>query len=127
MVHLPNKQEILLLGVWNSSVDWGDYDNDGDLDILLAGSRKPGTSSQYNTKVYRNNGDNSFTENADSYLQGMYFGSVEWGDYDNDGDLDILASGQVGFNEYATSIYKNNGDRTFHPSNRYRSDRSRIG
>ena len=40
------------------SVAWGDYDNDGDLDILLTGNSITGIIS----KIYRNNGNNTFTE-----------------------------------------------------------------
>ena len=40
-----------LPGVYDSSVAWGDYDNDGDLDILLTGQR--GTSGSQITRVYR--------------------------------------------------------------------------
>ena len=42
------------------------------------------------SKIYRNNGDNTFTEQISIHLTGVCSGSVAWGDYDNDGDLDIL-------------------------------------
>ncbi|MFC2080501.1 PKD domain-containing protein, partial [Bacteroidota bacterium] len=77
--------DIVLTGVYNSSVAWGDYDNDGYLDILLTGS--------YMSKIFHNNGDNSFTEKTAIELPGVSSGSVAWGDYDNDGDLDILLTG----------------------------------
>ena len=69
-------------------VAWGDYDNDGDLDILLAGY----TESAYVSKVYRNDGGGAFTD-IGAALTGVRDCSVAWGDYDNDGDLDILLAG----------------------------------
>ena len=77
---------ISLTGVDGGSVAWGDYDNDGDLDILLTGYSNSGIVS----KIYRNNGNNIFTEQTSISLTGCYGSSVAWGDYDNDGDLDIF-------------------------------------
>jgi len=101
---------ISLTGVYYSSVAWGDYDNDGDLDILLSGDIGSGT---YVSKIYRNNGDNSFTEQTGISLTGVSYSSVAWGDYDNDGDLDILLTGQSGSSTYVSKIYHNNGNNTF--------------
>ncbi|MFA7123554.1 MAG: VCBS repeat-containing protein [Candidatus Delongbacteria bacterium] len=74
-----------LIGVYYNGAAWGDYDNDGDLDIVLAGSTEGGS---YATKIYRNDSGN-FTD-IDAGLPGMYNSTVVWGDYDNDGDLDII-------------------------------------
>ena len=71
------------------SVDWGDYDNDGDLDILITGETYSGEDS----KIYKNNGDGTFTEQTGISLTGVSYSSAAWGDYDNDGDLDIVLSG----------------------------------
>jgi predicted nucleotidyltransferase len=102
---------ISLTGVYHSSVAWGDYDNDGDLDILLTGDAD---SKNYISKVYKNNGNNTFTEQTGISLTGVYDGSVAWGDYDNDGYLDILLTGKFDYWSYPISkIYKNNGDNTF--------------
>ncbi|MCX6303107.1 MAG: FG-GAP-like repeat-containing protein [Bacteroidia bacterium] len=94
---------ITLTGVIFSSVAWGDYDNDGDLDVLLTGD----TESGHISKIYRNNGDNSFTEQTGITLTGVHYSSVAWGDYDNDGDLDVLLTGGI------SKIYRNNGDNSF--------------
>src|SRR5262245_11715005 len=67
-----------LMPVSLSSVAWGDYDNDGDLDILLTGQ----TSTGRVAKVYRNDGG-TFTD-IGAPLIGVYFSSVAWGDHDND-------------------------------------------
>ena len=48
-------ESISLTGVWRSSVAWADYDNDGDLDILLTGNASsPSGGIDYTTKIYRN-------------------------------------------------------------------------
>ena len=96
---------IVLEGIWDGCADWGDYDNDGYVDILLTGDSNSGAIS----KVYRNNGNNTFTEQTGIVLQGMANGSAcAWGDYDNDGDLDILLTGDGN-----ARIYRNDGDNTF--------------
>lgn len=99
---------ISLTGVQNSSVAWGDYDNDGDLDILLTGY----TGSARVSKIYRNNGNNSFSEQTGISLTGVQNGSVAWGDYDNDGDLDILLTGNTGSTR-VSKIYRNNSNNSF--------------
>ena len=90
-----------LEGIDQSSVAWGDYDNDGDLDILMTGYSSSGNIS----KIYRNDGS-SFTDIGAS-LRAIADGSVAWGDYDNDGDLDILLG------EYNTVWIYRNDDSTF--------------
>ena len=96
---------VSLIGVEYSSIDWGDYDNDGNLDILLTGDA---AGLGRVTKVYWNNGDNTFTEQTSISLDGIFKGSAVWGDYDHDGNLDILLTGNM-----MSKIYRNNGDNTF--------------
>ncbi|MBI1925526.1 PD40 domain-containing protein [Candidatus Poribacteria bacterium] len=91
-----------LIGVEMSSVAWGDYDNDGDLDILLTGAPQSG---DYISKIYRN--DNGNFVDISVSLTGVAQGSVAWGDYDNDGDLDILLTGHSG-SDWISKIYRNN-------------------
>ncbi|MCB1185374.1 VCBS repeat-containing protein, partial [bacterium] len=88
-----------LTGASDSDVAWGDADGDGDLDILVLGST--GTSSQI-THLYLNDGG-TFT-NALANLPGSSSGSVAWGDYDGDGDLDVLL-----IRESASRLYRNDG------------------
>ena len=66
---------------------WGDYDNDGDLDLFVA--------SFGSSKLFRNEGAGSFVDVTD--LAGVddpddrYRSTgVTWGDYDRDGHLDLL-------------------------------------
>jgi len=99
-----------LPGVYDSSVAWGDYDNDGRLDFLLTGRNGLSGVSQ----LWRNNGDGTFsdaTATAAPGLPGVYFSSVAWGDYDNDGRLDFFLTG--GPFVLSQELWRNNGDGTF--------------
>jgi uncharacterized repeat protein (TIGR01451 family) len=98
-----------LEGVVRSSVDWGDYDNDGDLDILLTGD----ANGDYITTIYRNDGADTFTAAIVDTLPGIHRGSASWGDYDNDGDLDILLVGDTGGFKPIATVYRNDGEDTF--------------
>ncbi len=95
---------IWLTGVRYSSSAWGDYDNDGDLDILLTGQDNGETPTSL---IYRNDAGD-FTD-IGAGLPGGYAGSVAWGDYANDGDLDILLTGQDNGETPISLIYRNDG------------------
>ena len=79
----------------------GDYDNDGDVDILITVSS--GYSWQH-IMLYRNNGDWTFTEETVA----MGLGSLgpadiaAWGDYNNDGALDLIAAEKLWQNHNET-------------------------
>jgi len=113
----------------------GDYDNDGDPDIFVAGLRK--------NILFRNRGDGTFEDVSE--MAGFNKPDPEYGtlwavaggfvDYDNDGDLDLFVSnycvwdpeteplcGPKGLNDYChpnnykglpNSLYRNDGDGTF--------------
>jgi|GEM_PF-5161719 len=87
-----------------SSADWGDFDNDGDYDLLISGMNEDLVKT---TTVYENKDD--VLVNSGVYLPQMESGTVRWGDYDNDGDLDILLSGYVSDSPNRfTAVYRNN-------------------
>jgi hypothetical protein len=90
-------------GVFNSARDWGDYDGDGDLDMVVAGN----TGTETVTLIYRNDGGGVFTD-VEAPLTGVRQGTVRWGDYEGDGDLDLLVSGFSDGGLY-TGIYRNDG------------------
>ncbi len=100
-----------LPGVIFSSVAWGDYDNDGRMDILLTGTTNYGQNGAI-TQVWHNNGDGTFS-NINAGLPGVASGSVAWGDYDNDGRLDILLTGETANGALISQVWHNNGDGTF--------------
>ncbi|MBU0488968.1 MAG: CRTAC1 family protein [Bacteroidetes bacterium] len=89
----------------NYSCNWADYDNDGDLDIFVSSVFGVGDY------LYRNNGDGTFTSLTDGPVVNnarLDNGGSSWGDYDNDGDLDLIVAS---FNQ--NLFYINNGDGTF--------------
>ncbi len=101
----------VLLGVYDSSVAWGDYDNDGKLDILLTGWDGSGRVSA----VYKNEGGGVFSNatTISDVLTDVSDGSVAWGDYDNDGDLDILLNGNNSGSNRISRVYENEGSGVF--------------
>ena len=72
---------------------WGDYDNDGDLDLFIGNESTP-AAGVHPCELYRNNGDGTFDEvAAEAGLRVVgYVKSVVWGDYTNDGWLDLFVS-----------------------------------
>ncbi len=101
------------VGIYNGEVDLGDYDNDMDIDILVCGFFKNAQGDSLRTlKVYRNDGDYSFTSILGP-LVGMGQCNVSWWDYDSDGDLDIIANGSTDAPTYLVYIYQNLGNDVF--------------
>jgi hypothetical protein len=99
-----------LPGVDTGAVAFGDFNNDGNLDILLTGYSSTGAVAQ----VWRNLGNRTFT-NMNVGLPGVLYSSVALGDYDNDGNLDILLTGTAdGFgNTAVTQLWRNLGNGSF--------------
>ena len=91
----------------STAAAWGDYDNDGDLDLYVANfdeqdllfRNRP--SWHWLEQIYRNNGIVPKTLGTAT--------SVAWGDYDNDGYLDLY----VGKYYHDNQLYHNDGDGTF--------------
>ncbi len=82
-------KENTQLELWRMTfqASWNDYDGDGDQDIYVANDYAP-------DNFLRNDGADGFTDiTAESGLTGMGFGmGVSWGDYDNDGQVDVYVS-----------------------------------
>jgi len=105
-------------------IAWGDYDNDGDLDVLLAGSTllensAPDWNEQFygKTTLYENNGSGTFSEVATN-LPNLDYAEAAWGDYDGDGDLDLVIGGgrhDISTFSYTaeTEIYRNDNGAFF--------------
>jgi len=92
---------------------WIDYDNDGDSDLFIAKCR--GGSSTINiNQIHRNNGDGTFTEvgNETGLADPVQTWSSAWGDFDNDGFMDVFV-GASSFADGHHKLMRNNGDGTF--------------
>ncbi|MEO7723966.1 MAG: CRTAC1 family protein [Chthoniobacterales bacterium] len=104
---LPNSQGLA----------WGDYNNDGLLDLYVSHGDSSGKGNLKNA-LYRNNGDGTFTDVAAEAgaNDGTDTWAAVWGDYDNDGFLDLFVArpgtGIIGPGN-ANILYHNNGDGTF--------------
>ena len=91
------------------SSSWGDYDNDGDLDVFLA-------NDQGNDGLFRNEGQFNFTKitsDTVSNCGGNSFSSA-WSDIDNDGDLDLFVTNSFGTTTlWPNFLFLNNGNGSF--------------
>ncbi len=111
-------------GKYNTNgIAWGDYDNDGYVDVYLTNGLQAGnTLYHWENLLYRNLGNGSFDSVStagpivtDKYLSG----GCSWGDYNNDGFLDMLVAEphtrtvNIFYNYSKNSLYENNGDGTF--------------
>jgi len=119
-------------GVTVGSVDWGDVDGDDDLDLVVAGNvggvgdlcpelppfidppicDDPDPS----IRIYENEGGGSFSQIDAGIEEGVAVGSSSFGDFDDDGDLDLAVTGGQGSIETPTpfsAVYENDGDGTY--------------
>ncbi len=87
---------------------WGDFDNDGFLDLFVIN----GLFGPQNNFLYRNNGDGTFTKITSGSLANDVGASsgIAWGDYDNDGFLDLFVANGVLGPAQVNFLYRNNGN-----------------
>src|SRR5215813_7347690 len=85
-----------------NSAFWFDYDNDGKLDLFVKNYASA-------NRLYRNNGDGTFTQVpdaaglADATMGGFHGTICSFGDYDNDGLMDVA------FSVETAAFYRNEG------------------
>lgn len=101
---------------------WGDYDNDGFLDLFITKAGTTALGPGNANLLYHNNGDGTFTSVAATEGVALEDGvslhkGAAWGDYNNDGFLDLIVKDGIGSeqdNETGSSgphrLFKNNGN-----------------
>ncbi|MFO1475367.1 MAG: FG-GAP-like repeat-containing protein [Verrucomicrobiota bacterium] len=96
----------LFSGMWSSTAAWGDFDNDGRPDLWTSGSPNSGPTV---SRLFRNTAG-GFVDSGIA-LPALYYASVAWGDFNNDGALDVACFGANGIGGIGTEmhIYRNDG------------------
>jgi hypothetical protein len=93
---------------YSPTCSWGDYDNDGWLDLIVANFDNGGKN-----RLYHNNGDGSFSRVLTGSIADDLGSSagVIWGDYDRDGFLDLfISNGTLGSGAHNDFLYHNDGN-----------------
>ena len=95
-------------------VSWVDFDGDGDLDLFVTNGydvSSPQPVSQPN-RLYRNEGGGAFSRVTEGPLANSagFSSGHTWGDYDNDGDLDVFITNQQDQNNL---MFRNEGGEKF--------------
>jgi tetratricopeptide (TPR) repeat protein len=96
----------------SQSAAWGDYDNDGLLDVFVTGEYEASRATPENLcRLYHNRGDGTFENVAEraGVVNAAFAKGAAWGDFDDDGDLDLYVSNMKNPNR----LYRNNGNGTF--------------
>ncbi|MCW5965203.1 MAG: CRTAC1 family protein [Bryobacterales bacterium] len=121
---------------WSSAAAAADFDKDGHLDLFVANYVEydlhhlptEGKFCSYHglkvacgprglqgagNRLYRNNGDGTFTDVSEAAgitgKEGFYALGAVWGDLDNDGHVDLVVANDTTPND----LFRNNGDGTF--------------
>jgi hypothetical protein len=93
-----------------------DYDNDGDLDLLVLRGAWMGVHGMAPRSLLQNDGKGHFIDVTTTAGLGTYYPSqtAAWADIDHDGDLDVFIGNEHGNGVEAPSqLFRNNGDGTF--------------
>ncbi len=101
MVHDTSAHFPQIIG---ADIDWVDFDGDGDLDLSMVGTYEPTQLKRFALFL---NTNGQFAE-VTTTVSGIYVMSSEWGDYDSDGDMDLLMAGENRFGNAETAVYRNN-------------------
>jgi len=101
---------ILFENVDLAAIAIEDSDNDGDLDVLINGENDSGVPV---CQLYLNDGTGAFNLLVGTPFIQTSIGTVDFADFDNDNDMDVLVTGSVGGQTFAAHIYENQGMNNF--------------
>jgi hypothetical protein len=92
-------------GGYSETCSWGDYDNDGHVDLYVTNSGYIGVRAWENS-LYHNNGDSTFSKilSGEIVTDAYYSRGCTWIDYDSDGDIDLFVANENGGNN---CLYRN--------------------
>jgi len=114
---IDSRAVVLSDSGWTPGASWGDYDNDGYLDLYVVNFQPPEAVNH----LYHNNGNGTFTQitiDPPEASGACSIGSA-WGDFDNDGYLDLFVTNDKNLAGRPTPssrdnfFFHNNGDGTF--------------
>lgn len=95
------------IGTYSETAAWGDYDNDGFVDVYITNS-----DGDKRNMLYRNKGDDSFERiTAGAWVtEADLSRCVNWVDYDNDGDSDLFVTNE---SNQANDLFRNDDNGSF--------------
>ncbi len=94
----------------DGSIAFADIDGDGDQDVLISGVN---SLNVYITKLYINDGLGIFTENINTPFINLRGTSIAFSDADNDGDQDVLITGETSTFSQVANLFLNDGFGVF--------------
>ncbi len=100
--------ELILPAYTDGMISPADFDNDGDIDLLVAGD----TGTEYTTALLVNNGNQSFEPLPYDFI-GFSKASAAWGDFNADGFLDFVIAGELQDGAISTTVYQNIDGNSF--------------
>ncbi|KAB2867676.1 MAG: T9SS type A sorting domain-containing protein, partial [Bacteroidales bacterium] len=100
------RNEPLLVGYTDAIAEWMDFDNDGDLDLIIAGT------GNYPIATYKNDGEGNMSlwDNTFGYWVDCSFAAA---DFNNDGWIDIVCSGRISSLGFKNKLLLNDGTGHF--------------
>lgn len=99
------------VGVYRSSIDFADIDGDNDQDLLITGNSSG--SGTYASRIYINDGTGAFSEAANQPFPDVEDSAVAFADVDNDGDPDVMITGDRAGGADDANLYENDGNGNF--------------
>ena len=109
--HFVRQEDTDFEGATNGSVMFGDLDNDGWLDVEYSGYSNATATA---LKLYRNQGDDTFSDISQASVTGAFQGASALADLNADGRMDIVLNGEPGNGSgFRTRVYYQKENGTF--------------